>query len=291
MIWEIPGDGLPGRLQQIESPPKQLFARAKDQATFDKLMQKPRIAIVGTRQVTPYGEDVTAKLAQELAAHGIVIISGLALGIDAIAHRAALDANGYTIAVLPCPVEQVHPRSHHSLAKQILENDGAIISEYAADSQLFKTNFVARNRIVAGLADALLITEAAENSGTMHTAKFAHRQGITVFAVPGNITSLTSVGTNNLLKREDVVPVTQTSDILKALGLPATKSSNRKTKRIQGTNQDEQLLIDLLERGVYDGNELLQQSQMPVEQFNHHMTMLEITAKVRALGANHWGLA
>lgn len=291
MIWELPGgESLPGHLKDIDSPPKQLFINANDKEVFERLMCRPSIAIVGTRMVTPYGRAVTAKLSQELAAHGIVIISGLALGIDSIAHQCALAANGLTIAVLPTPVDHIYPRSHQALAQRILDSGGAIVSEYPSGTPIFKTNFIARNRLVAGLANALLITEAADNSGTMYTATFAQDQGMTVFAVPGNITSPTSAGTNNLIK-QGATPVTQVSDILHHLDLPATAASNHKTKRIAGSNQDEQTLIDLLEHGVTDGYELLHQSQLDISQFNHHMTMLEITAKIRPLGANQWALA
>src|SRR6185437_10030523 len=117
-----------------------------------------------------------------------------------IAHRAALEAHGITIAVLPGPVENVYPASHTQLAEQILEQGGALISEYPAGTPGFKQNFIARNRIVAGLAQALIITEATEKSGSLHTARFALEQGKEVLAVPGNITSPASVGTNNLIK-------------------------------------------------------------------------------------------
>lgn len=290
MIWEISAGMQLGHLHHIDSPPKQLFVRAQHREAFDQLMAKPRVAIVGTRMVTTYGQAVTARLARELAAHGVVIISGLAIGIDGIAHTAALDADGFTIAVLPTPVEQIYPRSHQALAQRIIDNQGALVSEYPDKSPLYKTSFVARNRIVAGLADALLITEAAENSGTMHTATFALRQGLTVFTVPGNITSPTSAGTNNLIK-QGATPVTQASDILDNLKLAMPETFISMTKRVQGSNSDEQLLIELMENGVTDGNELLRQSQLDVSRFNHHMTMMEITAKIRALGANQWGLA
>lgn len=291
MVWELHANAFPGHLPYIRNSPKQLFVRSDTRETFSDLMRRPRIAIVGTRRVTTYGQQVTADLAGELAAHGVVIISGLAIGIDSIAHQAALEANGLTMAVLPGSVEEIYPRSHQSLAKRILQNNGALVSEYPYGTQTFPPNFVARNRIVAGLADALLITEATENSGTMHTARFAMEQGIDVLAVPGNITSPTSAGTNNLIKT-GVTPVTCVADILFALKLTSSIGEPISKKvRLNGANSDEQLLLDLLENGVTDGNELLQQSELAVEQFNHHMTMLEITARIRALGANQWGLA
>jgi DNA processing protein len=289
MTWELSVNALPGHLSHISNPPRQLFVRARDSTVLAALMDRPKVAIVGTRMVTAYGQEVTIKLAQELAARGVVIISGLALGVDGIAHRAALEVGGLTVAVLPTPVEQVYPRSHHNLAKQILENDGALISEYPADAPMYKTNFIARNRIVAGLADALLITEAAEHSGTMHTAGFALEQGITVLTVPGNITSPTSAGTNNLIKA-GATPVTSTNDILNSIGIATLAEAQATNRRVHGSNKQEQQLIDLMEQGITDGNKLLDLSSLATEQFNHHMTMLELTAKIRAMGANQWCL-
>lgn len=288
MIWKIDNDHLPGHLPYIRSAPEQLFVNANSREIFDDLMERPRVAIVGTRRISAYGQQVTTQLASELAAHGVVIISGLALGIDGAAHRAALDVGGLTIAVLPSPVEDVYPRSHQALAKHIIKNNGAIVSEYPAGTVGNAVNFVARNRIVSGLAKNLLITEAAENSGTMHTARFALEQGIDVLAVPGNITSPTSAGANNLLKR-GAIPITCTRDVLHALGLSEVASG--KVARSVGKNEDEQALLDLMERGVTDGGELLQRSELEVDTYNQTMTMLEITARIRALGANQWGLA
>jgi DNA processing protein len=290
MVWKVEVSDLPGHLPHIRHAPSSLYVRTATEDTFQELMHRPKVAIVGTRRSTAYGQQVTADFAGTLAAYGVVIISGLALGIDAIAHRTALAAQGLTMAVLPGPVEDIYPRSHYSLAQRILQNDGALISEYPAGTTPFKTNFVARNRIVAGLADALLITEAADNSGTMHTARFAMEQGIPVLAIPGNITSPTSAGTNNLVKT-DAIAVTSASDVLFALGLTTAPEATSKKIRLTSTNPQEQRILDLLEQGITDGNELLQRSQLEVETFNHHLTMLEITAKIRALGANHWGLA
>lgn len=253
------------------------------------LLKRPRVAIVGTRKVTAYGGQVTRQLASQLAAQGVVIVSGLAFGVDKLAHEAALEAGGTTVAVLPSPVHSVYPRSHAGLAQRIVASGGLVISEYPPGSPPFKGNFVARNRLVTAMSDALLITEAMSNSGTMHTARFAMDQGVEVMVVPGNITSPASEGTNNLL-RQGAAPVIQANDILHALDMPVT-STGRQAKRVKVGNPFEQCIIDLMEQGISDGNELLNASRLDVQQFNHHLTMLEITAKVRPLGANHWGLA
>lgn len=270
-------------LRDIPAPPKELFYLGAEPSSW---LDRPRVAIVGSRGISAYGQKVTAQLAGELAERGIVIISGLALGVDGVAHRACLEAGGTTVAVLANGLDQIYPASHTQLAQQLLQQGGTILSEYPAGTPGFKTNFIARNRIVAGLSQALLITEATEKSGTLHTAKFALEQGRDVLAVPGNITSPNSVGTNNLI-RTGATPVTRVDDILYALGaehLPAEPTRRR------GDTAEEQAIIDLLYSGLADGHELLVQSHLVPELFNQTLTMLEISGKIRALGNNQWSL-
>jgi DNA processing protein len=224
-------------------------------------------------------------LAQGLADRGIVIVSGLALGVDSIAHQAALDANGGTIAVLGSSVEEVTPVSHRQLANDILAKGGAIVSEYPKGSITFGPNFVARNRIIAALSDVLLVTEAALKSGSLHTARFALEQGKDILAVPGNITSATSEGTNNLVRAGATV-VTSVDDVLRALKLEPASTK----KLVKGETEAEQAIIDLLRSGISDGNQLQQLSLLAIDIYNQSLTMLEIQGKVRSLGANQWSL-
>lgn len=279
----ISDDAYPSKLRDIPSPPKELFYMGTEPSSW---LDRPKVAIVGSRGVSAYGQQVTARLATELAERGVVIVSGLALGVDGIAHQACLQAGGITVAVLANGLDKIYPASHTQLALRVLEQGGTIISEYEAGTPGFKQNFIARNRIVAGLADALLITEATDRSGTLHTAKFALEQGRDVLAVPGNITSPNSVGTNNLIK-SGATPVTSIDDImyvLDATHLPAEKVRRR------GDTAEEQGVIDLLYGGVSDGHELLTRSDLPPVQFNQVLTMLEISGKIRALGNNQWSL-
>ncbi len=272
---------LPDRLQAIDSPPKTLYV----EGNLTEILQSPAVAIVGSRKVSPYGRDITKHLASELAAQGIVIISGLAFGVDAIAQQAALDAGGRVIAVLPTPIDRIYPASHRHLAKHIVEQGGALVSEYGPGSEVYKTNFVARNRIIAGLADATLLTEAALKSGSLHTARFALNAGRDVLAVPGNITSPTSEGTNNLIKH-GATPVTSVEDILFSLGIDyASQKAHPK-----GDNEAEQAILDLLKGGVSDGTQLQIQSELDITTFNQTLSMLEIVGKIRNLGANQWSL-
>lgn len=271
---------IPKYLRDIPAPPKQLFHEG---APLSELLTRPRVAIVGSRQVTPYGKQVTTELASKLAERGIVIISGLALGVDGLAHQATLDAAGITIAVLPTPIEKISPPYHWRLAQRIVDNGGALLSEYAAGEPSYKYNFVNRNRLVSGLADALLITEAAEKSGSLHTSDFALDQGKTVMAVPGNITSRTSVGTNKLIK-DGATPVTSYLDVLHVLGL----EDQQKTQAPPGRNPAEQTILDLLGQGAHDGEVLLTNSALDISAFNQTLTNLEIAGRIRPLGANRW---
>ncbi|HSX36970.1 MAG TPA: DNA-processing protein DprA [Patescibacteria group bacterium] len=276
---------IPERLRQIPAPPKQLFHRGE---SLERLLKRPTVGVVGSRNVSTYGTQVTSSLAGKLAEQGIVIVSGLALGVDALAHQAALDAGGLTISVLPSSVEKPYPATNRYLAEKIVEQGGALISEYPAGEtdQSFKSKFVARNRLVAGLSDALLITEAAELSGSLHTAKFALNQGKLVMAVPGNITSPGSVGTNNLIKA-GATAVTSYQDVLQAMKLVEHTSA---ANEVKGSNEVEQKIIDLILGGMNDGGLLLKHSELHISLFNQTLTLLEISGKIRSLGANQWAI-
>lgn len=272
----------PELLRNIPNPPQELYHAGQPLAD---LLKKPRVAIVGSRSISPYGRQVTIRLARELAEQGIVIISGLAFGVDYTAHRAALDAGGLAIAVLPSPLEAIAPATNRDLAQEILDKGGALVSEYPAGTHPVKHYFIARNRIVSGLADALLITEAAEKSGSLHTSNFALDQGKTVLAVPGNITSQGSVGTNNLIKT-GATPVTSYADVMHVLGIKV----NETTRVIKGRNANEQAILDLMVRGISDGHELLDISGLSASHFSQALTMLELGGKIRPLGADKWGI-
>ena len=271
----------PELLRSIPSPPKQLFVLGN----IAKLASTKAVGIVGSRAITPYGRQVTSQLSQELASRGIAIISGLALGVDATAQHACLEAGGYTVAVLPCGLDTIQPASNRSLAINILKQGGAIISEYPEATPPFKQHYIARNRIVSGLSDALLVTEASEQSGSLHTANFALEQGRSVLAVPGNITANTSAGTNNLIKT-GATPVTEVSDIFHALGL----AEGSTTIDVIGANAEENCILGLLRSGLNDINLIQAQSNLTPNTFNQTMTMLEISGKIRPLGNGRWML-
>ena len=274
---------IPLRLRRLSDAPATLYASSNG-VQLKKLLTRPCVAIIGSRKVSPYGRQVTADLTSQLAGQGIVVVSGLALGVDGIAHQATVEAGGQAIAVLPGPLQQIYPATHRWLAQAIIDHEGLLISEYPAESPTHPGNFIARNRLIAGLADAVLITEAAEKSGSLHTADFALQQAKTVMAVPGNITSPTSVGTNALI-RAGATPVTSASDVLEALGIPAAPH-----QAITSSNPAEQAILTALAHGITEAEALQRASQLAISEFNQSLTMLEITGKIRSLGANHWAL-
>ena len=273
----------PERLRHLAAPPSKLYTLGQN---VKELVSRPCVAIVGSRKVSAYGITVTSSLAGELARAGVVIISGLAIGVDGISHKAALEAGGLAIAVLPCGLDRIYPARHRELAKQILASGGALVSEYPAGTNIYQVNFLQRNRIVAGLSDAVLITEASERSGTLSTARFALEQGIEVLALPGNITSPTSAGTNNLIKT-GAAPITKAEDVLHILGI---KSAAASQKTIKSKDPDEQTLLDLLYSGTQDGSELFTRSGLDARKFNQTLTMLEIRGHIRPLGNNNWAV-
>jgi DNA processing protein len=273
----------PEVLRHIPVSPKVLYHTG---APLSNLLKRPRVAIVGSRNVSSYGRQVTTQIAGQLAEQGVVIVSGLALGVDCIAHKAAVEAGGLAIAVLPGPLDRIVPSTNRWIAEAILAKNGALVSEYASGAHAYKQNFIARNRLMSGLAQIVLITEAAEKSGSLHTANFALQQGRDVLAVPGSIFSRGSVGTNNLIKT-GAIPVTSYLDVMHVLGFEPHQTP---IQSIKGRNTYEQTVLDLLMQGVSSGEELLDQSDLSASEFSQVLTMLEIGGKIRPLGANQWGL-
>ena len=208
---------LPPLLRAIHGPPLRLFLRGNGDPT---LLTAPAVAIVGARACSPYGKQVARSLGRELAAAGVVVVSGLARGIDSEAHRGALDAEGHTVAVLGCGIDRDYPAVHAPLARAIADRS-LLVSEYEPGVEPAPWRFPARNRIIAGLCAATVVVEARERSGALITADFALEEGRDVFAVPGEITSCLSDGTNALLKL-GAAPLTCVGDVLETLGIEAS---------------------------------------------------------------------
>lgn len=246
----------------------------------------PMISIVGSRAITDYGKFTTYRLAYDLARAGMCIVSGLALGVDAIAHQAALDAGGATLAVLAGGLDNPSPRSNYGLFKRIAESGGGVISEYPVGTTPFKQNFPARNRIIAGLSLATVITEANASSGSLITANFALQADRMVMAVPGNVTSPRSAGPNNLLKL-GAKPVADAVDVLAELGL---ESAVVKPKKAKADSAEEAKLMELISSGHHTTDALITHSEIEPNKIASILSLMEITGKVRNIGAGQWVL-
>lgn len=251
--------------------------------TLPKVRQ-PVVAIVGTRRPSSYGKEITYQLAHALARKGVVILSGLAFGIDAIAHRAALDAKGITIAVLAGGLDAIYPRHHKGLAESIVQSGGALISEYPPGVRARPYQFLARNRIVSGLSDGVVVTESAERSGTLSTVNHALDQNKEVFAVPGNINSVLSIGPNRFIA-QGAHPVLSADSILEVIAphIIVTEPTPELTPA-------EHQLVSLIKKGVNDGNTLQQRCTLTTGEFLQTLTMLEVHGRIRSVGPNQWGM-
>ena len=256
----------------------------------EKAVRPKTVAIVGTRKPTEYGIRVAKKLAYECARRGVIVVSGLAYGVDAMAHRGALEAGGVTVAVLGTPIDQIYPRVHVGLAEEIVRTGGCVMSELAPGAEFHpKTSFLERNRLIAGLADAVVVVEAAERSGSLNTAAHALEQGREVFAVPGDIDRPMSVGCNKLL-RQGAFPCLGAEEVLDFLFPPQKRSKKHQAQLLVGDNEVETAILRVLAQGVERGEEVLAQVGISVGEFNQNMTMLELKGRVMSLGMNKWML-
>ena len=240
----------PALLRAVHDPPAGLFLRG---GAASELLSRPAVAVVGARSCSPYGAHVARACGRELAAAGVVVVSGLARGIDGEAHRGALDAGGPTVAVLGCGVDRDYPASNRGLAQRI-EECGLIVSEYAPGVEPAPWRFPARNRIVAGLCAATVVVEAREASGALITADLALEEGREVFAVPGEITSALSAGTNALL-RLGATPMTSPSVVLEHLGLERTAHETA-----SGVGEEARGLLAVLADGAASADQLARES-------------------------------
>lgn len=255
------------------------------------ILERPKVvAIVGSRKPTNYGAEIAYKLAYEAAKRGAVVISGLAYGIDSVAHRGALAAGGVTVAVLGTPIDQISPRTHLGLAEEIVKTGGCVMSELAPGAEFApKVSFLERNRLISGLADVVVIPEAAERSGSLNTAAHALEQGREVFAVPGDITRPLSKGCNRLI-RQGATPYLEPADVLDLLFPPLKRPKRRQTELPIGDNEAETVILRAIAGGIQDGERILAESGLEIAVLNQNLTMLELKGRIRALGANQWAL-
>ena len=278
LTWE--DETYPGRLKEIDQPPPVLYVRGE--YLPDDLFA---VAIVGTRRVTPYGRQITEELSSYLAANGITVISGLARGVDAIAHQTTLKAGGRTIAVLGSGVDKIYPPEHRALAERMMER-GAVISDYAPGTPPDASNFPPRNRIISGLSLAVVVVEAGETSGALITAEFAAEQGREVFAVPGSILAPQSKGTNKLIQR-GALPLLSMNDLMQALDL--TRMGEQKAARkIIPADATEARLMNVLGSEPLHVDEIRSQAELPIEKVSATLALMELKGMVRQVGGMNY---
>jgi len=274
LIWD--DASYPPRLKEIYDPPPVLYVRG--QLTEG---DEWAVAVVGTRRPTPYGRQVAEEMAFGLASNRICVVSGLARGIDAIAHRAALEAGGRSIAVLACGLDIVYPPEHAALAREIIER-GALVSDYALGTQPRGDYFPRRNRIMSGLSLGVLVVEGDVKSGAMITARLALEQDRDVFAVPGSIFSPQSRGTNSLIQ-EGAKLVQRVDDILEELNLTMVPQQIEMKELIPATDTEAALLRHISKEPVHI-DQVCRDSGLPVATVSSVLAMLELKGLVRQMG-------
>ncbi|EKD57529.1 MAG: hypothetical protein ACD_57C00245G0002 [uncultured bacterium] len=281
-VVSLPDRGYPANLRQISDAPPVLYYKGSLLPEDDLA-----IAVVGARNATVYGRQVTEKLAGELVMSNLVIVSGLARGIDSIAHRSALDAGGRTIAVLGCGVDLIYPPENKSLADRIVQN-GAVVSEFPLGFPSVPSNFPARNRIISGLSLGVLVTEAAVDSGSLITAGCAAEQAREVFAVPGPITSKMSAGTNNLIK-EGVHPATGAEDILEVLDIRKEDKRIRVMSQEKPKDKTQAKILAVLDNQTKHIDVIAREVGLPIEKVSSALSMMELAGCVKNYGSGIWG--
>ena len=278
MIRKLKKNQFPTQLLEIPGPPNELYLEG-ELPHNDNIF----LTVVGSRKFSTYGKEACEKIISGLRGEKVVIVSGLALGIDTIAHKSALDANILTIAVPGSGLDRkvLHPHTNRDLADEIIRCGGALLSELQPLEPAGIHTFPERNRIMAGLSKAILVIEAMERSGTAITARLATEYNRDLFAVPGSIFSLNSSGTNRLIK-EGATPISNSSDLLDALGL----SSKNKRQSIDTSELSPQeiLILELLSIESLARDELIHKSKIPVSDINTVLSMMEIKTLIKEIG-------
>jgi len=273
----------PRLLKQIDQPPPVIYVKG------DLLAQDDwAAAIVGTRRVTAYGRQVAAELGRFLAQHGVTVVSGLARGVDSLAHSAAVAAGGRTIAVLGSGVDQIYPPENRGLAEKIIQQ-GAVISDYPPGTPPESANFPPRNRIISGLSQATVVVEAGEESGALITSTFAADQGRDVFALPGSIYAPQSKGTNRLIQ-QGARPLLDFNEILEALNMSRAPQQQSLRLAIPANEVEADLLAALGSEPVHI-DEIGQQSGLPMNKVSAALAMMELKGMVRHVGGMNYVLA
>jgi DNA processing protein len=266
----------PHLLQEIDQPPPVLYLRGSLLPADDLA-----VAVVGTRRVSAYGRQVAQDTAYFLAGHGLTIVSGMARGVDALAHQAALRAGGRTIAVLGSGVDVIYPPENRKLAEEIIDN-GALVSDYPLGTQPEGINFPPRNRIISGLSLASIVVEAGERSGALITADFAVEQGREVFAVPGNVLSPMSRGTNRLIQKGACALVSP-QDVLDVLDLERV-TEHQAARQVLPADTTEAKILQVMDYDPMHVDDICAAVSMPVDKISAALTMMELKGLVQHVG-------
>jgi len=273
-------EGYPERLREIAQPPPVLYVRGTIEAS-----DRWAVAVVGTRKPSTYGTSVARDLGRYLASNGVVVVSGMARGIDGLAHLAALEAGGRTIAVLGSGLDEIYPPEHRGLAERIASS-GAVVSDYALGTKPDGANFPPRNRIISGLAAVVVIVEAGEGSGALITADFGAEQGRDVFAVPGSIYSRSSRGALRLIEN-GARPLIGLEDVLEALNMEAAVLADHTPARLPD-DETERAVVACLSGEPVHVDELHVRSGLPVAKLTAALAMLELRGLARQVGGMHY---
>ncbi len=265
----------PRLLKEIDNPPAVLYYVGRLPSAGEKLM-----AMVGTRMMTAYGQNVAYELARYLAINGVGVVSGIARGIDGIAHKSVVEAGGRTYAVLGSGVDRIYPPEHRDLAKEIIR-DGAVISEYAPGTRPDRVNFPQRNRIISGMTSGTIVVEAGEKSGSLITARFAAEQGREVFVVPGNVTAAQSRGANRLI-RDGARPFYEKEELLEFLQTWQAESPEKLSKPLQAafSTPEDKLILDLIANEPLHLDEIARKSGIPLSKISSSIILLELQGLV-----------
>ncbi|MBD3360131.1 MAG: DNA-protecting protein DprA [Candidatus Buchananbacteria bacterium] len=283
-VITIAGENYPKLLKEIFNPPALLYIKGN----LKNLNTKFNLAVVGTRKISNYGKQITPEIIKPLVQNGFTITSGLAIGVDALAHQATLETKGQTIAVLGSGIDQtsIYPSSNRYLAQNILANNGSIISEFPIGTMPLKHNFPTRNRIIAGLCLGTLVIEAAGSSGSLITAWHSLEQNREVFAVPGSLYNQQSIGTNKLIQKGAKLVATY-QDILEELNLQEVKNyvSNQK---ILPESEEEKIILQNLSKEPTHIDQIIKQTSLPAAQIGSTLSLMEMKGLVKNISGQNY---
>ena len=285
MKIRIEDDNYPEQLRKIENPPKQLYLKGNI-----KLLDTSGIAIIGSRECTRYGEKMAKKFAKELSLYGLTIISGLAKGIDSFAHIGCIEGTGNTIAVLPSGLNNIYPQENVKLFKDIIENNGLIITEYEENEEANSKKFLERNRIVSGIAIGTLVVEGGHRSGTSVTARLTKKQEKNIFSIPSSLENKKGITPNKLIK-EGAFLVTEVGDIISKYPELKLKKQhiNKVKKESDSINKEYKDIYNCLdnEKAIHI-NEISKKLNLNINEVSYKLMMLELEDKIVSLPGNNY---